>query len=173
MSAPSPLPPPPKAGEVAAQRVHAPVTTVPPQMAIPPPQQYFAPVHGTMPNTSTLHAGPGLAGPGPGPTTINFGAVPSPAPAPGSHPPGYQQNVNAQEMSSAARAELEQIERKEGLAAGLGFGSTGDGVSGLGGADVNDTAANVWNTVTGWASAASKTLIETEKKVWDTVNKGS
>lgn len=98
-----------------------------------------------------------------GPSTVNFGAVPVPAPIQaGSHPPGYQQNLNAQEMSSAARASLDASERNEGLGQGLGLS---------GGDASNDTAGNVWNAVKGWATAAGNTLAETEKEVWKRINK--
>ncbi|KAF2160510.1 hypothetical protein M409DRAFT_29131 [Zasmidium cellare ATCC 36951] len=146
------IPPPPKAGETP-QRAQAPPTTMPPQMGVPPPQSNYTPTKGTMyspPETT-------------GPTTLNFGAVPAPAPiTAGSHPPGYQQNTNAQEMTSAARASLDAEERR-----GSNFGTN----FGLGGGDsTNDTAGNVWNAVKGWATTAGKSLAETEKEVWKRIN---
>lgn len=151
---PSGIPPPPKAGE----KYHPPpTTTMPPQMAIPPPQQNYAPVHGTVAavpqNTST-----------PGPTTLNLGPVygqQGGVPPPASHPPGYQQNVFAQEMSSAQRASLEQHERNEGLS----LGSTGND-------STNDTVGNMWNAVKGWATVAGTKLAETEEQVWKRINSG-
>jgi hypothetical protein len=97
-----------------------------------------------------------------GPTTLNFGAAPAPQIQAGSGPPGYQQNVHAQEMSPAARSSLEQEEqRRPSMAANLGLG--GDGT--------NDT--NVWDTVKGWANAAGTTLAATEKVVWKRINRDS
>jgi hypothetical protein len=93
---------------------------------------------------------------------MNFGAAPAPQIQAGSGPPGYQQNVHAQELTPAARASLEQEEqRRPSLAANLG----------LGGDSTNDTAGNVWNTVKGWANAAGTTLAETEKEVWKRINR--
>lgn len=147
------IPPPPKAGEVP----QAPPTTMPPQMGIPPPSNNYAPTKGTIysPAEST------------GPTTLNFGAVPAPAPiTAGSHPPGYQQNTNAQEMTSAARASLDATERKES-----NFGTNLGTNFSLGGGDsTNETAGNVWNAVKGWATTAGKSLAETEKEVWKRIN---
>jgi hypothetical protein len=75
-------------------------------------------------------------------------------------------------MSSAARRSLEGAERRESLAQGLGFGgSTGGG--GIGGDGTNETLGSAWNAVKGWANKAGETLIETDKKFWDTVNKKS
>ncbi|CZT22799.1 uncharacterized protein RCC_08505 [Ramularia collo-cygni] len=145
---PSTLPPPPKAGEVA------PTTTMPPQMGIPAPQQNYAPVYGTSSATTTPQR--------PGPTTLNFGAAPAPQIQAGSHPPGYQQNVMAQEMSSTARASLEQQDqRRPSIVPNLN----------IGGDSANDTAGNMWNAVKGWASAAGSTIAETEKEVWKRINR--
>jgi len=156
MTALSTLPPPPRAGEAGEQQ-SASMTTMPPQMGIPAPQQNSTPTRGTMysPPETTRAA----------PTTINFGAVPAPtATQAGSHPPGYRQDLNAQEMSSAQRASLDASERREGP--GQGFGMS------MGGGDAsNDTMASAWNAVRGWASAAGNTLAETEKEVWKRINK--
>lgn len=145
--APSTLPPPPKAGEAAAQRQNS-VTTAPPQMSVPRPQQNYAPTHSTDTSTSTMSRG--------GPTTINFGAVAPPPINAGSNPPGYYQNVNAQEMSSTARASLENHERRESLVPNLG----------LGGDSTNEAAANMWNTVKDWANTAGNTLAGAHEEVW-------
>lgn len=155
----SPLPPPPKPGEAAAQK-QAQVTQPPSQMMIPPPQSNYAPVHGSSPTSAHSQARGG-------PTTLNFGAAPAPQKiGAGSHPPGYHQNANAQEMSSAARASLEQAERRESSFAGLGGGG------GLGVGE-NDTATNVWNTVKGWANTAGTNLAAAEKQVWQRINKST
>lgn len=149
-TASSTLPPPPKAGQSTTTTT---TTTMPPQMGIPAPQQNYAPVYGTSSATTPQR---------PGPTTLSFGAAPAPQTQAGSHPPGYQQNVMAQEMSSAARASLDQEEqRRPSIVPSLN----------LGGDSANDTAGNVWNAVKGWASAAGNTLAETEKEVWKRINR--
>ncbi|SMQ45814.1 unnamed protein product [Zymoseptoria tritici ST99CH_3D1] len=138
-TATSTLPPPPKAGEV---------TTMPPQMAIPSPQVNHASTY------STTAAGP---------TTLNFGAAAAPQQIQaGSGPPGYQQNVHAQELTPAARASLEQEQSRPSMATNLGLSDS-----------TNETAGNVWNTVKGWASSAGTTLAETEKEVWKRINRDS
>lgn len=117
------------------------------------------------------------------PTTLNLGPVSSPA---ASGPPGYQQNVYAQELSSAQRASLDQQERRESLAGGglastlglagggLGNSSGEKSLGGTGGAGFGEsgvTAGEMWSSVKGWASAAGDKLAETEKAVWERVNK--
>lgn len=164
MTATSTIPPPPKAGEAAAQRT-APVTTTappppppPPEMAVPSPQQNYAPTH----STYAVPAPSQSSGPT---TTINFGAAPAPAPAPASHPPGYQQNTHAQELNAAARANLDQQERRDSNSIAPALG--------LGGDSTNEAVGNVWNAVKGWGTKVGETLIETDKKFWETVNKKS
>ncbi|USW48702.1 hypothetical protein Slin15195_G020210 [Septoria linicola] len=163
------LPPPPKAGEAAKLREQIqqqqPVTITPAQMAMSPPEQNYAPTHTT--STTT----PARAGSNAGPTTLNFGAVTPIAGgiAPASHPPGYQQNAMAQEMSSAARASLDATERRESLAGGGVFGGAGL----TGGAGSGGEGGSVWDTVKGYATAAQKGLIEVEQKAWDRINKST
>lgn len=150
--APSSLSAPPLAGHPAA-----PTTTMPPQMSIPAPQQNYAPVYGTSSATTTQQQQPG-------PTFLKFGGVTAPQTQVGSHPPGYQQNAMAQEMSSAARASLEdQDQRRTSIVPSLN----------IGGDSTNDTVGNVWNSVKGWVSAAGNTLAETEKDVWKRINRES
>ena len=154
------LPPPPKPGQAAALREA--VTTQPPQMYMSPPQNNYAPTHTTSTTNTPTKAGLG-------PTTLNFGAV-SPVGggiAPPSHPPGYQQNVMAQEMSSTARASLDANERRESLAGAFGLG--GSGTSNLPGAGGSN--GSMWDTVKSWGASVGETLAETEKKVWERVNK--
>ena len=87
---------------------------------------------------------------------MNLGAVAAPTPA--QLPPGYQQNVNAQELPFAQRSSLEEQERKESVFANVGGDSAGQ------------TAGNVWNAVKGWASVAGEKLAETEESVWKRIN---
>ncbi|CAK4033922.1 Hypothetical predicted protein [Lecanosticta acicola] len=148
---PSNLPSPPKAGERPP-----PTTTMPAQMGVPPPTQQ-ANVRGT-----SAYSPPERAG---GPTTVNFGAAPQPIPAAASHPPGYQQDTNAQEMSSAARASLDAQERKDGMG-GFGGNFGGGSSSGGGGLGGGDGAGDMWTAVKGWVGKAGETLAETEREVW-------
>ncbi|KAM3415748.1 hypothetical protein BST61_g9259 [Cercospora zeina] len=167
------LPPPPKAGEAAKfleqhqqqQQSSPAITTMPPQMAMPAPEQNYAPTHTTNTQTPT-RAGEGNSGP----TTLNFGAVTPIAGgiAPPSHPPGYQQNTMAQEMSSAARASLDAEEQRQGSFTGVG------GVLGGGAGNASAGAAgdgSMWDTVKGYANSLSQSAIEAEKKVWESINK--
>jgi hypothetical protein len=76
----------------------------------------------------------------------------------------------AQEMSSAARASLDQQQEEQRRPSmvpnlNLNLGGAGDGA--------NDTAGNMWNAVKGWASAAGNSLAETEKEVWKRINRDS
>lgn len=159
------IPPPPKAGQTATLHEQGQaVTTQPPQMDVNLAAQGYAPTH----STSTTNNTPMKLGLGP--TTLNYGLV---SPGGGgiaapSHPAGYQQNSMAQEMSSAARASLDATERRESLTGGFGIGSSATGSLpsvGSGG------TKGMWDAVKGWTSTVGQTLAETEKKVWDSVNK--
>jgi hypothetical protein len=114
-------------------------------MNIPPPQQNQAPTHTTQLN---------------GPTTLNLGPVSVPAASQQQQAaaPGYQQNIHAQELSSAQRSSLEEQERKESA-----FANVGGDIAG-------ETAGSVWSTVQGWVGAAGKGLAEAEEKVWKGIN---
>ncbi|KAK4548586.1 hypothetical protein LTR36_009496 [Oleoguttula mirabilis] len=156
MTATSTLPPPPKAGESLQQTSF---TSTLNQMHIPPPQQNYAPTHST---TTATPATPRRSG---GPTTLNLGPVIS-TPASAEHPPGYQQNVYAQEMSPAQRASLDQETRRESIAAQLGLVGETDGLGG--GSD--GKAGDMWNAAKGWLSTAGAKLVETEEQVWKRIN---
>ncbi|KAF2212414.1 hypothetical protein CERZMDRAFT_97687 [Cercospora zeae-maydis SCOH1-5] len=167
------IPPPPKAGEAAKflehhqqqQQPSPAVTTMPPQMAMSLPEQNYAPTHTT--NTQTpKRAGGGNSAP----TTLNFGAVTPIAGgiAPASHPPGYQQDTMAQEMSSAARAKLDAEEHRKGSFTGVG-GVLGGGAGNMSAGGAGD--GSMWDTVKGYANSLSQSAIEAEKMVWDSLNK--
>ncbi|KAK5122262.1 hypothetical protein LTR85_004172 [Meristemomyces frigidus] len=156
MTATSAPPPPPKAGESVQQTSF---TSTLNQMHIPPPQQNYALTY----STNTAPATPRRSG---GPTTLNLGPVNS-TPASAEHPPGYQQNVYAQEMSPAQRASLDQETRRESIAAQLGLtGGEKDGLS-VGG---EGKAGDMWNAAKGWLSTAGAKLVETEEQVWKRIN---
>lgn len=145
ISASSTLPAPPKPGEALQQRQAG----MPSQVSIPPPQQNYAPTH------STTYAPLPASG---GPTTVELGPVASPHEPQSQYPPGYHQNVHAQEMSSAQRSSLEDQERRESVFANVG------------GDSANETAGNMWSTVKGWASAAGGKLAEVEESAWKQIN---
>lgn len=128
---------------------------------MPPPQQNFAPTRSTDPATSMTpqHGG--------GPTTLNLGPVAGQAPA-SEHPPGYQQNIYAQELTPAQRASLEQEAGREGFAAQLGVGERTGG--GIGGDGAGEGVGDVWKTAKSWLGAAGSKLAETEEEVWRRIN---
>ncbi|KAI6873857.1 hypothetical protein KC338_g1430 [Hortaea werneckii] len=201
---PSTLPPPPKAGE-------SPIATAPAkpqgsaftgalnQMHIPPPPQTnLASTHSTTAGVPATGYVPPSGSSG-GPTTLNLGPVPAATaaaagpqdgPAGGrrssEHPPGYQQNVYAQEMTPAQRASLEGEQRRDGFAAqlggafggnggardgGLGGGMVGAGLGGgNAGAGVGGEGEGVWGTAKSWLGAAGSKLAETEEEVWRRIN---
>nr|POE64811.1 hypothetical protein CFP56_79440 [Quercus suber] len=158
------LPPPPRPGQ------QTPFPAPPTQLQTSPPYQNLAPTHSTSTNAAQQLPS------GMRPTTLNMGPVSSPI---ASGPPGYQQNAYAQDLSSAQRASLDHQEQRESLARG-GLANT----LGLGGRDNRGetdgfqesgaaaTAGDMWNSVKGWASVAGERLAETEKAVWERVNKG-
>jgi hypothetical protein len=128
-------------------------------MNIPAPQQNFAPTYST---ATVLQPQPDASkqGFGNGPTTLNLGAVtPRPSQYEGrrssEHPPGYQQNIYAQDLSPAQRSSLDEQTRRESLDEGSSAG---------------ETAGNMWNAVKGWANAAGKSLADTEEQVWKKIN---
>ncbi|KAH8595689.1 hypothetical protein B0O99DRAFT_152620 [Bisporella sp. PMI_857] len=130
--------PPPKAGEKhEAQKV-------PPQMAIPPPTTAFA---GQSSITST--------------SMTPSAAYPVRLPITGSdnprrtldHPPGYQQNVYAAEMTGEQRRTLENASQADNGSNGV---IDGEGI---------------WSTAKQWAQTAGTKLQETEAEVWRRINK--
>lgn len=164
-TASSTLPPPPRAGESLHQRQ----VSMPNQTSIPSPQQNFAPTHST---TSYMPSPSRQQGSG-GPTTLNMGPVTAHHEPQSAHPPGYQQNAYAQEMSPAQRSSLEEQERRESIVAGLGFGGGGGSASAaspVGGDGGEDSLGNMWNAVKGWANTAGEKLAETEESVWRRIN---
>nr|POE88060.1 hypothetical protein CFP56_11289 [Quercus suber] len=162
------LPPPPRSGQ-------PPVTTMPAQLQISSPYQNLASTHSTATNAAQQLSSRMR------PTTLNMGPVGSPV---ASGPLGYQQNAYAQDLSPAQRASLDQQEHRESFASGglmnnLGLGggdkTLGGGLTetmGFQESGAAATAGDMWNSVKGWASAAGEKLAETEKAVWERVNKG-
>lgn len=152
----SSVPPPPRQGSAFTSALNA--------MHAPPPQINLAPTHSTDPSTPAKQYQP--------PTTVNLGPVNPPPSMAASHPTGYQQNLFAQEMSSAQRASLDQQEAEDrrgsvfaGLPGGPSGGTSGN-AGGIMGDDAGQTAGNMWNAVKGWASAAGSKAAEVEAAAW-------
>ncbi|KAH6687267.1 hypothetical protein F5X68DRAFT_261480 [Plectosphaerella plurivora] len=135
------LPPPPKAGETYTppQTTPAPPTmTMPPQMAMPPPGNSYTPYQGTSSTSTTFHQ-PAAAQP----TFLGGGGGSNL-----SHPPGYQQNANADQFTSQQRHQASMAE-----------GHTYDGEEG------------VWDQAKKWATGVGGSLAAAESEVWKRINK--
>lgn len=78
-----------------------------------------------------------------------------------SHPPGYQQNINATEFSSAQRAAHHASVAEN--PSGSIFGGGGGGYAG--------DDASIWDTAKKWATAAGESLAAAENEVWKKINK--
>lgn len=123
-------------------------------MAIPPPTSAY----GAQPPTSST-------------STSTTASSTYPAPLPNAdygaprrsleHPPGYQQNLYASELSSDQRRAQDAANNSSG---GLG----GYGGSEKGGID----AESMWNTASKWVTAAGNKLSETEEEIWRRINRG-
>lgn len=146
--------PPPKVGEKykppnppTSQPIPQPY---PSQMSIPPPG---TPIGARPPASFT------------GPTTTASATYPVAIPATEydaprrslEHPPGYQQNEYASELTSDQRRALE-ANNLTGLE---------DSSAGVGGINTE----NIWNTAKQWASTAGNRISETEAEIWRRINK--
>lgn len=136
------IPPPPTASST---------TTAPAQTQWAPPQQNYAPTHTTDPATPRAVRG--------GPTTLDMGPVTS---SPAAHPPGYQQNVYAQELSPAQRASLDQQEAREKQSGNI-FGD-------LSTPETGDTAENVWNAVKSFGAKVGETAAKAHTEAWKLID---
>lgn len=140
------LPPPPKAGEKLGPEHLQTASATPTQM--PPQISYAPPPAPTNPGayTSTIPLGPS------GPQLTSLGDV--------SHPPGYQQNANATEFSSAQRAahHASVADNPSSIFGGGGSGYAGDDSS-------------IWDTAKKWATSAGESLAAAENEVWKKINK--
>ena len=138
------LPPPPKAGETlqspAAQITQAPM----------PPQMSYAPPTGSV-------LGPARASTTTSTQFLGSGQTMLPHDDRLSHPPGYQQNVNASEFDSHQRAAHDAF-IADNPSKRLSF--TGDGDD-----------EGVWDTAKKWAAAAGDSLAAAENEVWRRINK--
>ncbi|KAL7950873.1 hypothetical protein V8C42DRAFT_307798 [Trichoderma barbatum] len=142
----SQLPPPPKAGESVQQRPRAQTMPMPPQMSYPPPVTTTYPVQrGTSTSVSSAYS-PNL----PQPTFLQSSENNEPD---FSHPPGYQQNVNAADFSR---------DQREAHNASFAQDSY---------QHYNDEDESIWNTAKKWAAAAGDSLAAAEQEVWKRINK--
>lgn len=152
----APLPPPPRAGEkyeppIAPQSSAMP-SYMPPQMNIPVPTQAIG-SHQQPTSTSTA---PSSSYPVNLPSDTSDNARRSL-----DHPPGYQQNTYASEMSADQRraSEAQQNSSNYGIPPGQGGGTGGF------------EEQSVWDTAKSWASQAGEKLSAVEAEVWKKINK--
>lgn len=145
------IPPPPKATATAAANTTGTPVPYPPQMNIPPPTGTST---GAMPQ-SVQH----------GTTTTFSGGFVSPGPSPLEHPPGYQQDVNADALNRYQRAAQDALEdeerrtRRTSSAAAVGLGGLAGDEDG------------VWSGAKKMMTAAGEKLAAAEGEVWKRVNK--
>ncbi|KAF8864139.1 hypothetical protein BDZ45DRAFT_54591 [Acephala macrosclerotiorum] len=151
----SSIPPPPKVGQTyhPPQQTAAPTQPIaqpyPPQMSIPPPTSAYG---AQMPHSSTTT------------TTAPLGSYPASIPEAGAqrrsleHPPGYQQNQYASEMTSDQRRAHEAAN----------YSSTSqENKETIAGIDTE----SVWNTARSWLGQAGEKISAAEAEVWRKINK--
>lgn len=151
----SSIPPPPKVGETyhPPQQTVAPIQPLaqlyPPQMSIPPPTSAYGV---QLPHSSTTT------------TTTPLGSYPASIPEAGAqrcsleHPPGYQQNQYASEMTSDQRRAHE--------AANYSFTSQ-ENKETIAGVDTE----SVWNTAKSWLGQAGEKISAAEAEAWRKINR--
>lgn len=149
------VPPPPRVGEkyeppAAPQPSNAP-SYLPPQMNLPAPTQAIG-SHAQP--TSTTNA----------PSFSHPVGLPAQESSEGrkslEHPPGYQQNTYASEMSADQRRAQESNQNQSTYGLPVQGGSGG-----------GFEEESVWNTAKGWASQAGQKLSAVEAEVWKKINK--
>ncbi|KAJ9161511.1 hypothetical protein NKR19_g2196 [Coniochaeta hoffmannii] len=117
-------------------------STYPPQMSVPPPTVAHA-QRGTSSTAFAVPYGAGQADP--------------------SHPPGYQQNINADQFTSSQREGYHTA-----MHSSSGWGAGGEGG---GGGDGGEGEEGVWGAARKWAQAAGDKLSAAESEVWRRINK--
>jgi hypothetical protein len=146
------MPPPPKSGEkyrpqITGTPVAPPATGQPSQMGIPPPTQHRAQPQGSSTSTTnTASASYPVAIP-----SAEFGAPRRSF----EHPPNYQQNVFASELTS------DQRRAQEANTSRIGAQDTSESVGGM----------DFLNTAKKWAQHAGERISEAEAEVWRRINK--
>ncbi|RFU72814.1 hypothetical protein TARUN_9449 [Trichoderma arundinaceum] len=136
------LPPPPKAGE-SIQQSQTQTVPMPPQMSYPPPATTYPAQGGSSTSTATAYS-PNV----PQPTFLQSRETTEPD---FSHPPGYQQNVNAADFNRDQR-EAHNASFAQNTYQGY-------------------EEESVWNTAKKWAAAAGDSLAAAENEVWKRINK--
>ena len=141
------IPPPPKTGErYRPQETGVPPTATPYQMGIPPPTQYgVQPPRSSTSTTTTAAASYPVAIP-----SAEFGAPRRSL----EHPPNYQQNVYAPELTS------DQRRAHEANTSEVGAQDTSENLGG-----------NFLNTAKKWVEQAGEKISEAEAEVWRRINK--
>ncbi|KAH8663513.1 hypothetical protein BGZ60DRAFT_432665 [Tricladium varicosporioides] len=153
------LPPPPKVGEkyqpaAAIQSANSIPQPYPPQMLIPPPM------------TGTFGGQPPASSTSTSNTPSSAYPVQLPSSDDGSqrrsleHPPGYQQNAYASELTSDQRRAQEAANN----ASGYGFRDSTKMVDGM-------DSDSVWSTAKRWAQDAGAKIADAEAEVWRKINK--
>lgn len=137
------LPPPPKTGETLQQQSQAQTMSMPPQMSYPPPATTYPSQRGTSTSASTAYS-PNV----PQPTFLQTGEHTEPD---FSHPPGYQQNVNATDFT-----------RDQREAHNVSFAQN---------PYQNYEEESIWNTAKKWATVAGDSIAAAENEVWKRINK--
>ncbi|KAM0263049.1 hypothetical protein ACHAQJ_001428 [Trichoderma viride] len=130
------LPPPPKAGEPIQQAQTMPM---PPQMSYQPPAATYPTQGGSSTSTSTAYS-PIV----PQPTFVQTTEPDF------SHPPGYQQNINAADFNRDQR-EAHNVSAQNPYQ--------------------TYEEESVWNTAKKWAAAAGDSIAAAENEVWKRINK--
>lgn len=143
------LPPPPKAGETynPLQNPTMSAQTYPPQMAIPPPTRAIG-AHPPSSSTSTTYQ-PSTSYPVPI-SSAEYGGTRQSL----EHPPGYQQNTYA--------ADLSPEQRRASEAEAEGYSNKNSS---------NNEQESVWNTAKSWAQQAGEKLQAVEAEAWKKINK--
>lgn len=142
------VPPPPRAGESNQYQPQITAMPMPPQMSYAPPNESYAAQGGSSTSTTTASAPSYMTGPRPTPLQANdvSGGL--------SHPPGYQQNVQASEFNSYQREHHNASVAQESTFGG----NQGD-------------EKGVWGAAKKWAAAAGDSLAAAENEVWKRINK--
>jgi hypothetical protein len=146
----SPIPPPPKAGETLGRGAGgATASAMPPQMSYPVPgNSPYAPERGSFTSTAL--------GPQNGAAPIPRSLQESGPDGNLSHPPGYQQDTHASELSSYQRAAHEAAVSQPATSFDQRGGFEDEGL---------------WSTAKKWVSAAGDGLAAAENEVWKRINK--
>lgn len=144
------LPPPPKAGEYQPSQQTSTAQAYPPQMFIPPPTT----AHGAQPPASTTRTTTTASYAYPAPIAGDYGAQKQSF----EHPPGYQQNVYAADLTADQRRV---------------HGNNSTGQNTYNGPEKSKDADSdgVWSATTKWAQTATQKISDVHDGVWEMINK--